>query len=192
MNKLFSAAVLFLIISSPIFGQSFQIGVATGPAFPYVVEDASTDMDYFYGMGFQTDFIHLDEDLLPNYGFNFISSSAEMHNSNYYYGIVNNTSVSVSKYFSWRFFDIISSNINIGTGPNFESFQSRQRLMMNIQLGAEIKAELISNWHLQVKGLAVGQDVVNIIRYYSYGDWEIAGEDLHVMLLFGIAVDITK
>ena len=47
MYIVFSAAILFLMVLSPIFGQSFQIGVATGPAFPYVVKDANTDMDYF-------------------------------------------------------------------------------------------------------------------------------------------------
>lgn len=76
--KFFAKFSLLILLIAPFsaFSQKYQIALSAGPALLYVVEDAATSTDYFYGMAYQNEFIFLNENSLPNFGFSLTSSSA--------------------------------------------------------------------------------------------------------------------
>lgn len=199
--------ICLCLASSSAFSQKYQIALATGPALMYVVEDAATETDYSYGMSYQNDFIFLDEAGLANFGFSLNSSSTEKtsdfrySNGFIYYGKVNNTSIVATKYFTKRLFTFLTAGFEVGGGLNHESFKyqsysyygtyykTRNQFMLNLQIGGRLQAEILPNFFLHAQGLAVGQDVTDIIRFFSTNDWDIAGEDMHLLLLFGLATN---
>ncbi|MEQ8623926.1 MAG: hypothetical protein RJQ00_08985 [Vicingaceae bacterium] len=192
-------ALTLLLGLSKISAQRFQVAAGGGPAALYVVENASTNVNYYNGLAFQTDFTFLDSNKLPNYGFSLYSYGAdswlelELIDREIFRGLVSNTGFTASKYFSKQLTKKFSGNLQIGTGLNLETFWSgTTRMMLNINFGAEVKYQLGKKWFIQAKGLAVAQDVPNIIRFYALDDYQEAGEDLQLLMLVGLAVNIGK
>ena len=184
---------LWLLLAAPfsIFCQKYQIGLSAGPALLYVVEDAAEPLGYYYGIAYQNEFIFLNKDANPNFGFSLTSASTEqIFPNSYSSGIISNTSLTASKYFSTRWFNFLQTGLELGAGLNYENMPGHHMgnsLMMNLQLGGRLQAEICKGFFIHAKGLVVGQDVANIIRGFSTGYWKTAGEDLHLLLLFGIS-----
>lgn len=85
------------------------------------------------------------------------------------------------------------ANWQIGAGLNHETiYYGNTRLMLNLVAGAELKYEVSEGWFFLLKGLAVLQDVPNIVRYYTFNRGMEAGEDLHFVSLLGIAANIGR
>ena len=195
LRRIIIAITIASLSSSAAFAQRFQVGVSGGTGGLYVHEDHNTDFNYYNAIAFQTDFTFLDTNQLPKYGFSLYSYGAdswiEFNTLERYRGLVSNTGLTISKYFSQQLSKKFSGNLQIGTGLNLETTYYRTtRAMLNINVGAEIKYQLNKKWFLQAKGLAVAQDFPNIIRFFAFDDYQEAGEDLHLLYMIGVAVNI--
>lgn len=192
---------LFIIISllsvNSLFAQNARIAFSAGPAFMYVDEHLHSDNSYYNGIASQVDYIFLDSAKKSNFSISIHSNSVDLFQSRpdgyVFMGQIMNTSISISKYFVKKFRSNLTGNLQIGSGFNHETtYYNRSKLFLNVQAGGELNYHISDNWSILVKGLAVGQDVPNIIRYFYNGYYQEAGEDLHLMLLFGLAFNIGK
>ena len=188
---------IFFLGLSKSSAQRFQVGVSFGVGTMYMHEDYYSDFDYYNAIAFQTDFTFLDSNHLPKYGFSVYSNAAdswlETNGEEFYRGVVSNTGASISRYFSKRLSDKFSGNLQVGTGLNLETtYYGTTQMMLNINFGAEVKYQVSKNWFIQAKGIAVAQDVPNIIRYYAFDVARESGEDLHLLYMIGFAVNVGK
>ena len=192
----------FLLFTNITIAQNFQIGISTGPSANYVHEhyygDSDSYNEYYEGISFQTDFTFLDSNKMAKYGLSLYSNSVRSYfkQENGYYsynGMLKNTGLVVFRYFEKQLFKKVTANLQLGTGLNLEAdYMGATDLMLNITAGAEVKYAITDNWFLLLKGLAVGQDLPNIVRYFTYGNSQVAGEDLHLISLFGVATNISR
>jgi len=189
--------LLLLLCNSKSNAQSFQVGISAGGASLYMHEDYYSDFSYYNEIVFQTDFAFLDSSQLPKFGFSLYSNAADswvkLNGQEFYQGVVSNTGVVISRYFSKQLFERLSGNLQLGTGLNLETtYNGRTQMMLNINFGAELKYRVGKHWFIQAKGIAVAQDLPNIIRYYAYDVAQEAGEDVHLLYLIGAAVNLGK
>ncbi len=189
--------LLFLLLSNLAWAQNVQLGGSSGPSVHYVHEHHYSNVKYYDGISFQADFTFLDSNKLAKYGFSAYSNSVksfyDLNGLLRYNGLITNTGLVISRYFEKRLSQKFTANVQLGTGFNLETiYYGNTRLMMNITVGAEVKYAISDNWFLLLKGLAVGQDVPNIVRYYTYGEYQEAGEDLHLISMIGVAMNIGK
>lgn len=194
-------AFFLLLLANLSLAQNVQLGSSLGPSAHYVHEHHYGEVgyaEYYEGISFQADFTFLDSNDLAKYGFSAYSNSVHSYylnnQGNYNYnGLITNTGLVVSRYFERQFFENFTANVQLGTGLNLETdYYNRNRLMLNLTVGAEVKYAIADKWFLLLKGLAVGQDVPNIVRYFAYGESQVAGEDLHLISLFGVATNIGR
>jgi len=177
--------------------QQFQLGVSSGPAFLYIVEDATTDVNYYEGISFQTDLVLLKEDQSERIGFSFYSNSIDayrkLNSREFFRGRISNTGCFMSKYFVQPLTDDFSGNLQIGFGPNIESnYNGNTKVYFNINAALGLKYKISNCLSLTATGMAMGQDVPNIIRYALYDEGVEAGEDLHLIALIGLAYNWSK
>ena len=188
----------FSFVESSV-AQDFQIGLSSGPSALYAHENYYDEsIAYYEGITFQADFTFLDSSHLATYGFSAYSNSVLSYylydNGNRHYnGLITNTGLVVSRYFERQFSEKFTANVQLGAGLNLETdYYNRSSLMLNLTVGLEVKYAIAENWFLLLKGIAAGQDLPNIVRYYTYGDYREAGEDLHLVSLFGVATNISR
>jgi hypothetical protein len=192
-----SFSLLLFLSTNLSMAQNVQLGASLGPSVQYVHEHHYGNVEYYEGLSFQADFTFLDDNKLAKYGFSAYSNSVKSFykiNERYRYnGLIANTGLVISRYFERQLSKKFIANVQLGTDLNLETdYFDRSRLTLNLTLGAEVKYAIADNWFLLVKGIAVAQDVPNIVRYYTYGDSRQAGEDLHLISLFGIATNIGR
>lgn len=195
--KVLLCGLFYFSFGESSVAQDFQLGVSLGPSVQYVHEHHYGNVEYYEGLSFQADFTFLDDNQLAKYGFSAYSNSVKSFykiNERYRYnGLIANTGLVISRYFERQLSKKFIANVQLGTGLNLETdYYNRSSLTLNLTVGAEVKYAIADNWFLLVKGIAVGQDVPNIVRYYTYGDYREAGEDLHLISLFGVATNIGR
>lgn len=202
MSKKFKFHYSFLILSffalDSVQSQTNQINFSSGISSMYLEEHIYTNKIYKHGIATQIDLVFLDSTGNSNYGIsiysNSVNSYSNIENELFYNGAITNTGVNISKYFEKYLSPRFIYNFQIGSALNLETLYSSEvsSLLLNINIGSELKYNITKKWFLLVKGLAIGQDVPNIIRYYTYGDYQEAREDLHLMILFGVSRNIGK
>jgi hypothetical protein len=189
--------LIYLFSASFIYAQKIQLGVSTGPAFLYMVEDATTDVNYYEGIGFQTDLVVLNKDEIENFGLSLFSNSIdayrEINNSEFFSGRITNTGFFLNKYFVKNFADNLSGNLQVGIGQSVESnYNGNMKFFFNISSAVGFKYMVSNRLYLTSTVMAVAQDIPNIIRFSLYRNGVEAGEDLHLLTQFGVAYNWSK